>query len=247
MVSVRDLVCSWIRPFLSHDESRPAHSPSDGFDEVGRFASALIVAEYESLRGESARSLDRAHGAIQWSLSAFGVLYASAVAAIARIFTGPPSAPMVAVVFVTLSLGLPGLLCVGAWTWLSELSRMERAGAVLRCIERDVANIPGIGSFCGGAPLRFETEISKGRAGGVGAVRKMGVWYVAISALFFGGILISEATLIIVFYGIYRNVSANGRMLGWASIFVALVILVIFVTVSFWMKRFIYDLADIGS
>ena len=75
------------------------------------------------------------------------MIYASAVAAVVRIFIVSPSASMAAVVVVALSPGLARLLCAGLRTRLSELSGMERAGVAVRCIERDMVSTSGIGSF----------------------------------------------------------------------------------------------------
>lgn len=91
----------------------------------------LFLAEYESLRQESAQARDAQQSIMQWSIGAFAAVL---VAGLALPDQGPGSTTMYARLAL-FGLGLPVLVFGASLAWFGELYRMERAGHYLRCRE----------------------------------------------------------------------------------------------------------------
>jgi len=99
---------------------------------------ALFRAEYDSLRNESSKALEAQHRILEWSITAFAVIFVAALsAADGAGVVGPSfgdSSPRLQVLLF--GLVLPLLILASGLVWLAELYRMERAGAYLRSRER---------------------------------------------------------------------------------------------------------------
>jgi hypothetical protein len=100
----------------------------------------LFRTEYGSLREESARAHDSQHHIVQWSLTAYGVLFLTALAlSDAQGLDGPTLEGRLDPYVMQLGffvLVLPLLLTASMLVWLAELYRIERVGAYLRSRER---------------------------------------------------------------------------------------------------------------
>lgn len=169
------------------------------FEERLKLAASLVVAEYNALRGEVQQAMDSAQGAVRWSTATFGVLIVAGLVATnnAQTTANYWAGAMALVIF---GLVLPGLICSGAWTWLGELHRMERAGAHLRGIETRIGAVPGLQELLGGQPIWQERFIIGARRR-KSALGKQSLAY-AGTAVLFGG---AAGTSLAIFLGWHRE------------------------------------------
>ena len=205
-----------------------------------QLASAQIVAEYTSLRDESRQAQTSAQGAVSWSLSIYGVIFGAGLLAFSQNTSVSAGHILYVISLFVFAVAAPGVACVGAWTWLGELGRMERAGAQLRGIEASVAAIPRISSLSLSYPITQETYIAthQGRKERFGKQRTS---YIATSGVFFAMTAISHIVFWIV-RGYAPETLAATTMVG--SMVAAVVIVVVFLSVSLAIGLRFYTLHD---
>lgn len=177
-----------------------------------RLSSELVLAEYVSLREEALHAMDAAASAVRWSLATYGVIFASGLIAFHEA-SGLSASPSALSWIVLLVFGgvLPGLISVGAWTWLGEISRLQRAAAQIRSIEKRVAKVVGFRVLLGGDPIRQQRYITHARKSKSKTERgfgKQSVQYVSTAGVFFGLILAS----IVVFIDYFLSVSDSNQV-----------------------------------
>lgn len=154
-------------------------------------AKDLVLAEYATLREEVFRSYDYAQSIVKFSLATYGAIFAAGLLA-AEAASGATS-PRTFVGWAALTvfgLVLPGVMCVGTWTWLGELTRAERAGAYLRALERNLRANPTLTDALGFPPLSWETFIHKGRDEKAPTGKSV-LPYLGTAGLFGGGTLMA--------------------------------------------------------
>jgi hypothetical protein len=225
-----------------------------------RLASALVLAEYTSLRDEAMHAMDAAAGAVRWSLATYGVIFASGLIVAHEALTNPHGrAALDLIVLLVFGGVLPGLVCVGAWTWLGEISRLQRAAAQIRSIEARIAAVPDMRLLLGGDPIRQQRYIAEARmsrkarkeakAGGPAmAYRfaeerfgKQSVQYVSTAGVFFGLLTASVAVFVVFFFTAYGP--TQFWPYWWAMAIVA-AIAIAFLIVSFVLAAKLTELDD---
>lgn len=203
-------------------------------EERLKLAASLVVAEYNALRGEVQQAMDTAQGAVRWSTATFGVLLAAGLVASNSATQNSANQWAGVAALLIFGLALPGLVCSGAWTWLGELHRMERAGAHLRGIETRVGRIGGTGALLDGQPIWQERFIVAARSNKA-AVGKQSLAY-ASTALLFGG---AAGTSLTIFLGWHREMfhwgSSAWGLLAWTTMAGSLTIFATFLVVSVWL------------
>lgn len=221
-------------PMMQED---PSQSLADRIHvERLKLSSSLVVAEYSALRSEVQQAMDTAQGAVRWSMGTFGVLVAAGLLAANNALQQAPSNHWAGIAALILfGAALPGLVCAGAWTWLGELHRMERAGAHLRGIETRVGRIDGMRDLLGGQPVWQERFIVRARTK-KSSVGKQSVAYFS-TAVLFGG---AAGTSMILFMAWHREMFhwSTGEAWGvtaWVSLMAAIAIFLTFFGVSLWL------------
>jgi hypothetical protein len=116
----------------------------------------LVMLEYEKLRDESIQAMQAQQSILQWSIASFGAILGAALLLATKDapFALPPY-----VSFAAFGVILPVFVGMCCLAWFGELIRMERIGAFLRGMEREVAQAVrgGDGLLRGVMPLRWET------------------------------------------------------------------------------------------
>jgi hypothetical protein len=135
----------------------------------------LLMLEYQKLRDESIQSMQAQQSILQWSIGSFGAILGAALVLATK---DPPFALPPYVSFGAFAVILPIFATMCCLAWFGELIRMERIGAFLRGMEREVAQAIRDGSGLSNevVPLRWETYIAFAKDRGLG-VRKQGVGY----------------------------------------------------------------------
>jgi hypothetical protein len=156
----------------------------------------MFLAEYQSLREESAQARTAQQTILQWSLGAFALIFAGAMAS--DVASTPRGEVLLMIIF---GLALPGLVFGSCLAWAGELLRMERAGYFLRGREAavwassargrvvDERNVLDIEQF----PLLWENFIAsakypgarKQQLGYIGALVIYGLSYSISAVVFF--------------------------------------------------------------
>lgn len=93
--------------------------------------------EYQTLREESAQARNAQQAILQWSLGAFAVIFAGALAASASV-----TPDMERLHLAVFGFALPGLVVGSCLAWVGELIRMERVGFYIRGRERTFWQAP---------------------------------------------------------------------------------------------------------
>jgi hypothetical protein len=167
--------------------------PVSNDDASRRLADELLVREYENLRQETFRAYEYAQGVVRFVVASYAAIFAAALVAVQAASDAAPSRTFLGyAALATLGIVLPGLVFVGALSWLGELIRAERAGAYLRGLEAELAGRPEMRSSLGLPPLRWESLIMRSRASR-GPMGKQAVSYFGVASLFAGGVLFAFA------------------------------------------------------
>lgn len=151
-------------------------------DEAGL---AFLLAEYQSLREESAHARQAQQSTLTWSLAVIGAVFAGGLVFVSTIVSPTSLAPAMAVNFYALVFGvaLPGYAYFAAVTYVGELARMERAGAYLRGLEKDLR----LYQMFPRAPLRWETTLALEKYNDI----KLKSPAIGAMGLYFGSFLVS--------------------------------------------------------
>ncbi len=188
-------------------------------DEPSGLAESLVLAEHATLHEEVLRSYAFAQNIVNWTLASFGVVFTAGVLIFQEVGSedtamGPRLLELALLLY---GFGLPGILWAGAWTWLGELARAERAGAYLRGLEADLARTPN-SRVLGFEPLRWERFIHTQRHT-KSVFRKQIAPYLGTAALFFGASMIS-----LIAFGItwtFTFIADDGTLRNsWASLWI---------------------------
>ena len=205
----------------------------------------LFLAEYASLRDESAHARQAQQAVLQWSLATSAVILGAAVAFFARGGPAPPTGA-VFVFLLVYGFGMPAFAAAAFMAWFGELLRMERVGVFLRGRERltwdDAALREEIReSVSGGEAWRqamvWENWIAFG-TGGLGA-RKQIVGYLGGVLLYVGLFVASE--LIFLNAALAHDFAAHDgawRAAAWVwTILSSSAFVVLVATVGWQLKR----------
>lgn len=150
-------------------------------DELAR---AILIQEQSSLRAEILASYGYAQSIVRWTLATFAAVAAAGLVAVYNAST--QNNPLLFnVSMLIFGVGIPAIVWLNAWTWLGELYRAERAGSYLRCVEQDLAAVPGLVERLSFQPARWESFIWSNR-------RSRTLWgkqtmtYLGTAGVFFG-------------------------------------------------------------
>lgn len=161
----------------------------------------LALAEYQSLREESAQAREAQQSILEWSIGAIGVVFAAALATDAGASPG-------LVRSMVLGIVLPSLIAGATFTWMGEMMRMERAAYYLRgrepafwvteedgshTVDPDLVDEPDI------RPLLWENFIAFASEGP--GRRKQLVAYVGGFGIYVGSFLVSYILLLADVHG----------------------------------------------
>ena len=210
-----------------------------------QLAIAMIVAEYNSLKAEVIYALNAAQGVMKWSLSGFGVMFTAGWAVVYQYIDGGTKSVLLGYLSPLIFGGAaPGLIIVGAWTWLGELSRMERVATRLRAIEQRVARESQVREVINAAPAVEETFIAQAwqRTKIPKQTEKQvksPLEYLATAGWYFLGMVISLCATVLILLAIPSPIPADRFWIAWVIVPVPMVV---FLGSCFWLMRRFYGL-----
>lgn len=165
---------------------------------------ALLVAEYESVRQESIASFGNAQSIIQWSLATYGVVFGAGIVALTSDVPSTLERVVGFIAVVIFAAILPGLICAATWQWLGEIGRMERVGAYLRGLEISLRTQPsGIPR-----PLGWESFLSSKIA------TNKSLWPYIGTALMYGGTVV---VALVIAWNLQDNYFTSPHDQGWLA------------------------------
>jgi hypothetical protein len=229
------------------DTSHPAASLDEA--AANSLALDLLKLEYESLRQESSQARAAQQQILQWSLAAFGAIFAAGLVLAGTQKTNVGEGFAGLVFIAVFGFALPGLVTGACWAWLGELIRMERAGCYLRGLERSLAsvgaNLPFISSS---GPLRWETYLGLA-VGGLGR-RKQVIGYIGSLGLYIGSLTVANVLDIIV-VSAHHFASTTWPGMRWtlfcAAIFWWIILIAVAVYTGFSLIRVRETAEDLSS
>lgn len=151
----------------------------------------LLVAEFVSLRAESAQAKQSQQSILQWFLAAFGLL-AAAVATLAATSEASDQTGWL-IIYLGTALLVPFLTACAFGIWLGEVRRMERVGRYLRARESLFSGLAlsqplaSVGAF--DSPIGWENLIASTSATRLYGKNLVGSLF---SCLLFGGIFVGS-------------------------------------------------------
>ncbi|TAM70749.1 MAG: hypothetical protein EPN48_05250 [Microbacteriaceae bacterium] len=190
-----------------------------------------LLAEYATLRQESADARTSQQSTITWSLAIFGAVLAAGLIFVStelKHSTWP--SPLTFWFYVALfGVAMPGLAFASCLSYAGELKRMERVGSYLRGLEQHL----GLMDLSPRRPLRWETFLRYG-VGGNGP-KKLYESYLGAAGLY----AIAELSSLAIFFIGMISMNPDSTRVLWSSIWtgaVAVAFLGMIVWVLFQLK-----------
>jgi len=213
---------------------RSGHAGRRSRDEVsGGEGAALLLAEYATLREEVFRAQGYAQGNVRWTMTTYGALFSigllsistsggslvdSLPAGLAAITDSEATfVPVLLYVLLALfGLVIPALVWIGAWMWLGELRRAERAASYLRGLEQQIAADLPRRERASIEPLRWERFMLLHRgSGSAWGMRESAS--LAVGAMFLAATVLSLALFLYLMVQLAQNPTAGALFLSAAA------------------------------